>query len=104
MATRIEFNNMNLGLMKHGLDRWFAPAFKWCKFKFLNVIYFRIKRIKLNVTNIRIEEINMNVIAAYVIAKENLSREIAMKTAELYLEGWTYEEALKKAKEIIKGT
>lgn len=46
----------------------------------------------------------MNVIAAYVIAKEKLSREIAMKTAELYLEGKTYEEALKKAKEIIKGT
>ena len=46
----------------------------------------------------------MSVIAAYVIAKENLSREIAMKTAELYLEGKTYEEALRKAKEIIKGT
>ena len=31
MATRIEFNNMNLGLMKHGLDRWFAHTFKQCK-------------------------------------------------------------------------
>lgn len=43
----------------------------------------------------------MNVIAAYVIAKENLNMEIAKKTAELYLDGMTYEEALEKAKELL---
>lgn len=45
----------------------------------------------------------MNVIAAYVMTKENQSREIAIKTAELYLQGMTYEEALEKAKEIVNG-
>ena len=44
----------------------------------------------------------MNVITVYVIEKENLSREIAEKTAELYLSGMSYEEALRKAKEEIK--
>lgn len=44
----------------------------------------------------------MNVIAAYVIEKEKLSREIAEKTAELYLSGMSYEEALEKAKIIIE--
>lgn len=33
----------------------------------------------------------MNVIVAYVIEKEKLSREIAEKTAELYLSGMSYE-------------
>lgn len=42
----------------------------------------------------------MNVIAAYVIAKENLNRKIADKTAELYLEGMSYKEALEKAEKI----
>lgn len=44
----------------------------------------------------------MNVIAAYVITKEKLSREIADKTAELYLSGMSYEEALERAKIISK--
>lgn len=47
------------------------------------------------------EEI-MNVIAAYIIEKERLSREIAEKTVELYMSGMSYEEALEKAKEICK--
>lgn len=45
------------------------------------------------------EEI-MNVIAAYVVAKENLDRKIADKTAELYLTGMSYKDALKEAKKI----
>lgn len=36
-----------------------------------------------------------------VIAKENLNMEIAEKTAELYLDGMTYDEALEKAKEVL---
>lgn len=42
----------------------------------------------------------MNVIAAYVMMKEKMSRKIADKTAELYLTGMSYKEAFKKAKEI----
>ena len=42
----------------------------------------------------------MNVIAAYVVAKENLNRKIADKTAELYLTGMSYKDALKEAKKI----
>ena len=38
----------------------------------------------------------MNVIAYYVVTKENLCRE----TAELFLNEMSYEEALKKAKEL----
>ena len=44
----------------------------------------------------------MNVIAVYVIEKEKLSREIAEKTAELYLSGMSYEEALEKVRLLIK--
>lgn len=44
----------------------------------------------------------MNVIAAYVIEKERLSREIAEKTVELYMSGMSYEDAFEKAKEIYK--
>ena len=44
---------------------------------------------------------DMNVIAVYVMTKEKLSREIAEKTAELYMSGMRYEEALKKAKQIL---
>lgn len=44
----------------------------------------------------------MNVIAVYVMTKEKLSREIAEKTAELYLDGMSYEEALERAKEIYR--
>lgn len=44
----------------------------------------------------------MNVIAYYVVTKEKLCREIANKTAELFLGGMSYEEALKKAKELYK--
>lgn len=43
----------------------------------------------------------MNVIASYVMTKENVSKDIALKTAELYMEGMSYGEALKKAKEIV---
>lgn len=46
----------------------------------------------------------MNVMAVYVIAKENVNREIAEKTAELYFEGMSYEEAFEKAKEMIENT
>lgn len=42
----------------------------------------------------------MNVIAAYVIAKENENRKIADKTAQLYFEGMSYDEALKRARKI----
>ena len=42
----------------------------------------------------------MNVIAAYVVAKENLDRKIAEKTADFYLDGMTYKEALEKAKKV----
>lgn len=42
----------------------------------------------------------MNVIAYYVVTKENLCREIADKTSELFLNGMSYEQALKKAKEL----
>ena len=45
----------------------------------------------------------MNVIAVYVMTKEDVCREIAEKTAELYFEGLSYEEAFEKAKEIMKG-
>ena len=34
--------------------------------------------------------------------KENVNREIAEKTAELYFKGMSYEEAFEKAKEILK--
>lgn len=44
----------------------------------------------------------MNVIAAYVMTKEKLSIEIAKKTAELYLSGMSYEEALQRAMVISK--
>ena len=44
----------------------------------------------------------MNVIAFYVMKNENVSREIAEKTAELYFKGMSYEEAFEKAKEILK--
>ena len=44
----------------------------------------------------------MNIITAYVIAKENLNLEIAKKTAELYLDGMTYKEALEKAKRMVE--
>lgn len=44
----------------------------------------------------------MNVMAVYVITKENVNREIAEKTAELYFKGMSYEEAFEKAKEIIE--
>ena len=46
----------------------------------------------------------MNVIAFYVMKNENVSREIAEKTAEFFLEGMSYEEAFEKAKEIIENT
>ena len=46
----------------------------------------------------------MNVIAFYVMKNENVSREIAEKTAEFFLEGMSYEEAFEKAKEILKDT
>ena len=46
----------------------------------------------------------MNVIAFYVMKNENVSREIAEKTAELFFEGMSYEEAFEKAKEILKDT
>lgn len=41
----------------------------------------------------------MNIITVYVQAKENLSREIGELTAQYFLEGLSYEEALEKAKE-----
>lgn len=44
----------------------------------------------------------MNVIAVYVMTKEKMCREIADKTVELYMSGMSYEEAFKKAKEIIE--
>lgn len=44
----------------------------------------------------------MNVIAFFVIKNENVSREIAEKTAELFFEGMSYEEAFEKAKKMIK--
>lgn len=44
----------------------------------------------------------MNVIAFFVIKNENVSREIAEKTAELFFEGMSYEESFEKAKEMIK--
>lgn len=43
----------------------------------------------------------MNVIAYYVVTKENLCREIADKTAELFLDEMSYEEALKKLRNCI---
>ncbi|MBZ0312436.1 hypothetical protein K7185_08120 [Clostridium butyricum] len=42
----------------------------------------------------------MNVIAVYVMTKEDVNREIADKTVELYMDGMSYEEALKRAKEM----
>lgn len=36
--------------------------------------------------------------------KENVNREIAEKTAELYFKGMSYEEAFEKAKEMIENT
>ena len=44
----------------------------------------------------------MNVIAVYVMTKEKMCRKIAEKTSELYLTGMSYEEAFKKAKEMMK--
>lgn len=44
----------------------------------------------------------MNVIAFYVMTKENVNRKIAEKTADLYFEGMSYKEALEKAKEMYK--
>lgn len=44
--------------------------------------------------------IDMNVIAAYVITKEKLSRELADKVVELYMSGTSYKDAIKKVKEI----
>lgn len=38
----------------------------------------------------------MNVIAAYVMTKEKLSREIAEKTAELYMNGMSYKRHCKE--------
>lgn len=46
----------------------------------------------------------MNVIAFYVMKNENVSREVAEKTAEFFFEGMSYEEAFEKAKEILKDT
>lgn len=46
----------------------------------------------------------MNVIAFYVMTKENVNRKITEKTAELYFEGMIYEEAFEKVKEILKNT
>lgn len=43
----------------------------------------------------------INVIAYYVVTKENLCREIVDKTAELFLGGMSYEEALKKLSNCI---
>lgn len=42
----------------------------------------------------------MNIIAVYVMAKENLSKEIADKVVEYYMSGMKYEEALEMAKEL----
>ena len=44
----------------------------------------------------------MNVIAAYVIAKENENRKIADKTAQLYFEGMSYEQRFKGAEGYIR--
>lgn len=44
----------------------------------------------------------MNIITVYVQAKENLSREIGELTAELFLQGMEYEEALERAREILE--
>ena len=46
----------------------------------------------------------MNVIAFYVMKNENVSREVAEKTAEFFFEGMSYEEAFEKAKEILENT
>ncbi|WP_294405664.1 hypothetical protein [uncultured Clostridium sp.] len=43
----------------------------------------------------------MNIITVYVQAKENLSREIGELTAELFLQGMEYEEALERARGIL---
>ena len=48
----------------------------------------------------------MSVLAVYVQTKENICREVAEKTAELYMRGMSYEDAFQKAKEdihILKG-
>lgn len=45
----------------------------------------------------------MNIITVYVQAKENLSREIGELTAEFFLQGMDYEEALNKVKEQLYG-
>ncbi|WP_294377105.1 hypothetical protein [uncultured Clostridium sp.] len=45
----------------------------------------------------------MNVIAVYVMTKEKLAKKIADKVVEFYMSGMSYEEALKKAKEIYIG-
>ena len=42
----------------------------------------------------------MSVMSVYVQMKENIARRIADKTAELYMNGLSYEEALMKAKEL----
>ena len=44
----------------------------------------------------------MNVIAVYVMTKEKMCREIADKTVEFYMNGMSYKEALKKAKECYR--
>ena len=44
----------------------------------------------------------MGLIRVYVQAKENLNLEIAKEVEKLYLEGLSYSEALKKAKEFYK--
>lgn len=41
----------------------------------------------------------MSVLAVYVQTKENICREVAEKTAELYMRGMSYEDAFQKAKE-----
>lgn len=43
----------------------------------------------------------MNVMTVYVITKENVNREIAEKTVELYFEGMNYQEAFEKAKKLL---
>ena len=42
----------------------------------------------------------MSVMSVYVQMKENIAQHIADKTAELYMNGLSYEEALMKAKEL----
>lgn len=44
----------------------------------------------------------MNIITFYVQAKENLSKEVGELTADLFLMGMEYEEALSVAREMDK--